>query len=489
MQQLIVVNNPNKWPLHFEGVEVISAYSYLNDIKYRDLRYVKVYNLCRSYTYQSTGYYVSLLATARGHSPVPSIATIQDMKYLSILRVISDELDDIMQHSLKQIRSDDFTFSIYFGKNVAKRYDRLASKLFQRFHVPFIRAEFKKIHDKWKMQNINAISINEIPEHHYDFIVQTAHNFLSSHFRIEKRVDTRYDIAILHNPDEKHSPSNEAALKRFVKAGKKLGLGVWLIEKDDYNDLPHYDALFIRETTNVNHHTYRFSRRALAEGLIVIDDPESIEKCANKVFLAEMLTRYKIPHPKTLIVNKKNVDKIESELGFPCILKKPDSAFSLGVFKAKDHVSLKNHSDELLKQSDLFIAQEYIKTDYDWRVTILDKQILFVCKYFMARKHWQISKTTESGKIYEGSHETLAPQNAPEKVLKTALRAANLIGDGLYGVDLKQVGSKIYVIEVNDNPNIDHGVEDLVAKDELYDKVMSVFLKRIEKAREGRKYV
>jgi glutathione synthase/RimK-type ligase-like ATP-grasp enzyme len=59
------------------------------------------------------------------------------------------------------------------------------------------------------------------------------------------------------------------------------------------------------------------------------------------------------------------------------------------------------------------------------------------------------------------------------------VRAANLIGDGLYGVDLKQVGRECYVIEVNDNPNIDAGTEDAVLKDALYREVMGVFLRRI----------
>ena len=59
-----------------------------------------------------------------------------------------------------------------------------------------------------------------------------------------------------------------------------------------------FDALFIRETTLVNHHTYRFARRAASEGLVVIDDPESILKCTNKVFLAELLSRHKMPMPQ-----------------------------------------------------------------------------------------------------------------------------------------------------------------------------------------------
>jgi len=63
--------------------------------------------------------------------------------------------------------------------------------------------------------------------------------------------------------------------------------------------------------------------------------------------------------------------------------------------------------------------------------------------------------------------------------------AIGAIGDGLYGVDLKQVGNKVFVIEVNDNPNIDAGFEDEVLQDELYLRVVEVFLKRIERRKTG----
>ena len=80
---------------------------------------------------------------------------------------------------------------------------------------------------------------------------------------------------------------------------------------------------------------------------------------------------------------------------------------------------------------------------------------------------------------------TLPVAKAPKKVVNAALKAAAAIGDGLYGVDLKQVGDKVYVIEVNDNPNIDAGFEDEVLQDELYLRVVEVFLKRIERRKTG----
>jgi glutathione synthase/RimK-type ligase-like ATP-grasp enzyme len=68
----------------------------------------------------------------------------------------------------------------------------------------------------------------------------------------------------------------------------------------------------------------------------------------------------------------------------------------------------------------------------------------------------------------------------PPVVLDMALAAARAIGDGLYGVDLKQFENQCRVIEVNDNPNIDAGIEDEILKDELYRRVMEYFLRRCE---------
>jgi glutathione synthase/RimK-type ligase-like ATP-grasp enzyme len=100
----------------------------------------------------------------------------------------------------------------------------------------------------------------------------------------------------------------------------------------------------------------------------------------------------------------------------------------------------------------------------------------------MARQHWQIIKRNQAGvKTCDGRVETIPVGEAPPGLLKAALKAANLIGDGLYGVDVKQCDRKYYIIEINDNPNIDAGFEDLVLGETLYLEIMRVFLQRIER--------
>lgn len=151
---------------------------------------------------------------------------------------------------------------------------------------------------------------------------------------------------------------------------------------------------------------------------------------------------------------------------------------------------LRTHIETMLERSDLIIAQEFISTPFDWRIGIFDRHPLFVCKYFMVDKHWQIIKRDSKGiKTDDGVHETLPVEHAPTALIRTALRSASLIGDGFYGVDIKQVGKSFYVIEVNDNPNIDAGVEDMILKDELYLRIMRVILRRIEQRKERGYYI
>ena len=213
----------------------------------------------------------------------------------------------------------------------------------------------------------------------------------------------------------------------------------------------------------------------------MIDDPQSIVRCANKVYLAELMNRYHVRAPRTMIVHEGNVDQVATTLGLPCVLKAPDSAFSKGVVRVDSSEALKTELARLLEDTELAIAQEYLPTEYDWRVGVLDGKPLFVCRYFMAPKHWQIYKHQEGGDYDVGKVETLAVDAAPRQVLRTAIKAANLIGDGLYGVDLKQSGRKLYLIEVNDNPNIDHGYEDKVLGRALYELVIQSFISRIER--------
>ena len=489
MDVLVVVNNPADWPLKSAKVELMAAREYLTGPGLVERKNLRVFNLCRSYRYQSTGYYVSLLAEARGHRPFPDLTTIQDLKSSAMLRIHSDDLDDDIQRSLSGLRSPEFVLSIYFGRNMARKYDRLCQQLFKSFQAPFLRAHFawQESEERWQLQGIRTLAASEIPAEHLPFVHERAMDFFAGHQRVSRpRHRWRYDLAILYSEDNPHKPSNARAIRHFVRAAESLDLATEIIGREDAGRLAEFDGLFIRDTTSVHHYTYRYARRAAAQGLVVVDDPSSILKCTNKVFLAELLQKHRVPVPRTVICYKEIGPEVIRELGLPCILKQPDSSFSQGVFKASSKEELKSEGERLFAKSDLLIAQAFLPTTFDWRVGIFDRQPLYVCRYHMADKHWQIVRRDgASGDTTYGRVDSIPVEHAPTGLLKVALKAANLIGDGLYGVDIKQIGDQFVVIEINDNPNIDAGYEDEILKDELYLRIMRVFLRRIEHSKTG----
>lgn len=475
--KLIVVSRLEDWPHRLAGARVVSAQQYLTDASFGAEQKARVFNLCRRYAYQSAGYYVSLLAEARGHRPQPDVLTIQDMKGPNPLRL--EQLDELIQRTLRKIPHDEFELSVYFGRTLAERDRQLGRRIFGLFPAPLLRAFFRRRDGRWRLAAVRPIPTGEVPESHWQDLVQSAELFFRSRRSAIAGLDNpRWSLALLVDPEEEEPPSDERALHKFVRAFQQRGIAVEQVTSEDYGRMMEFDALFIRATTSVHHFTFRFARRAAREGIPVIDSPESISRCANKVFLAELLARHGVPTPKTVVVHRDSVADVVPHLGLPCVLKLPDSAYSLGVKKVSTREELEAQARAMLEKSALIVAQEFAQSEFDWRVGVLDGRALWACKYHMASGHWQIIQRTGARTAY-GRVEAVALDAVPRAVVRLAVRAARLIGDGLYGVDVKVVGRRPMVIEVNDNPSLEAGYEDQVLGDRLYEAIADAFVRRL----------
>ncbi len=343
--------------------------------------------------------------------------------------------------------------------------------------------------EQWGIEALKPLTLKQLQGAQEDAFARALEQFNARVWRNpRRRRSDRYELAMLVNEEEVLPPSNKMALKRFVRAGRQLGIKVDLVGRDAYTRLGEYDGLFIRETTALDHHTYQFARKAEQEGMVVMDDPGSILRCTNKIYLAELMQANNVPVPPTAFVfsdDDAQIDSLIAELNLPMVLKIPDGSFSRGISKVATREALTEALRGYLKQSSVVLAQAFMYTDYDWRIGVLNHRPLFACQYFMSKGHWQIYHHQSSGKTASGNSRTLPVQEVPPKVLKAALKAAKLMGNGLYGVDLKQSGEEVVVIEVNDNPNIDAGVEDAWLGEDLYRQVMLEFLRRLEAKRIG----
>ncbi|MGE8175214.1 RimK family protein [Pseudomonas fluorescens] len=491
-QLVIIVERKEDWASYFPSEDIVSAQEYLEQTRGSEQgKRVQVINLCRSYKYLGHGYYCSLLAEARGHKVIPSVRTISELTRKSLYGLSLDDLDKALDKALNNHLYSDtegFTLTLYFGKTNIEPLQELARQLFEVFPCPILLVEFRR-RNGWHIEGVKSGALHKLREDQEDHFANALDNFSRKIWRLPRsRRLARYDLAILHDPQEALPPSNARALENFVRVGKGLGIDVELIERKDYARIAEYDGLLIRETTSVDNHTYRFAKKAESEGLVVMDDPASILRCTNKVYLTDLLNSHQLGMPATEILYKErpeDFERVGERLGFPLVLKIPDGCFSRGVIKVESQQALLEATAELFEHSVLLLAQEFFYTEYDWRIGVLNRKPIFACQYFMSKGHWQIYNHKAKGQDINGECRTLAVHEAPKAVVDLAVKTANLIGDGLYGVDLKQSGDKVVVIEVNDNPNIDAGIEDAYLQDDLYSLVLEEFVRRLELKRRG----
>lgn len=443
---------------------------------------IKIINLCRNYKYLSNGYYCSLLAEARDHSVIPPIKAINDLSRSFLYNIQTEDLDLAIQKALKaQDTSEGFSISVHFGKTDKEQLLEVARQIFELFPAPILHVDFEW-EKKWEIKSIRLGSLHALTDKDEDKFAGALDDYSGKIWRKRKaKKKYRYDLAILHNPSEPMPPSNQKALQNFMKAGRENDVLVELIEKKDYSRIAEFDALFIRETTALNHHTYRFAKKAESEGVEVIDDSMSILRCTNKIFMHNLLRSNNINTPKTLVISNEpgQLKEAVEEIGLPMIIKIPDGAFSKGIYKIQSMEDLKRITEDLFKKTALLLAQEYFYTDYDWRIGVLNDRPIFACKYYMTKGHWQIYNHGNKGP-QSGESETLPISKVPKHVISTAVKLSREVGRSLYGVDLKEKDKKAYVIEINDNPNIDTNVEDAIAGMDLYHNVIHEFVRRIE---------
>ena len=487
---ILVVEDRKDWSAYFPSQNLMTAREYLDGGPHLPGGRVQVINLCRNYRYLGPGYYCSLLAEARGHKVIPSVRTVNDLSRKALYRLQLESFDKALDKAMRKHHQDSerLTLTLYFGQTELPGLAELARQVFDQLPCPVLQVTLRR-REHWSIESLKPVGFHTLEGKEEDRFAAALEAFNTRIWRKPgSRRKYRYDLAMLVDRDEALPPSNPRALKKFIKAGKDLGINVEIIGRNDYTRLAEYDGLFIRETTALDHHTYQFARKAEQEGMVVIDDPASILRCTNKIYFAELMQAHKVPTPATRFLYKdseQDLDGLIEALGLPIVLKIPDGSFSRGISKAESREELDQALAGYFRQSSVVLAQEYLYTDFDWRIGILNNRPLYACQYMMSKGHWQIYHHQDGGKTDSGDFRTVPVQQVPSQVLRIAMKAARPMGDGLYGVDLKQSGDRLAVVEVNDNPNVDAGIEDKWLGDDLYRQIMLEFLRRMEARRLG----
>jgi len=219
---VIVVEKASDWSSYYPSVDVMSAMDYLREPVGSDDERTHVINLCRSYKYLGTGYYVSLLAEARGHKVMPSVRTVNDLRRRSLYGVDIDDLNQKLTHFLPAGGRDttDFGILVYFGETAYPALQDLARQVFETFPCPLLRIEFER--DRvWQVSSIKPVGLHTLDDAQEDAFAEELDRFSRKLWRKPRaRRQFRYDVAMLVDPKEQMPPSNKKALKSFVAAAR-----------------------------------------------------------------------------------------------------------------------------------------------------------------------------------------------------------------------------------------------------------------------------
>ena len=129
-------------------------------------------------------------------------------------------------------------------------------------------------------------------------------------------------LGIFVNRQTLSSSEQLTSLVKCRDVAESMGHTVEFIFPVDIKKIPKLDALFIRANTDPMNTTYVAAKMASMYGVPVIDDPRSIQICADKVNMYLHLMKKNISMPRTKFLSKKDVDAtyirgLFEELGRP----------------------------------------------------------------------------------------------------------------------------------------------------------------------------
>ena len=201
--------------------------------------------------------------------------------------------------------------------------------------------------------------------------------------------------------------------------------------------MPEFDTLWLRSETAVGHYTFEFARRAEQLKMPVIDSSRAILACSNKLYLYELMVRSGVPMPPTMVVTRRGATTWMNwcSSGLPLMVKVPDGAQGRDLAMASDELQLARLLDEGWPAPPAAGAEPDPR-----RVRLahrLSRRLAAVCLPPFPPRARQPHSPPQAP-LDMSRIEALPLNEVPERVLQTARRAVHQLGNGLFGVDLRQ---------------------------------------------------
>ncbi len=186
-------------------------------------------------------------------------------------------------------------------------------------------------------------------------------------------------------------------------------------------------------------------------GVILINGSDAIDNVKDKLYTQQVLGQSSLPVPKTLLVKHPiDIDFVESNIGYPAIIKTLSGSFGAGVFLCENRTQLQQllKMAEITKPSYNIIIQEFIKESHgkDLRVLVVNGKVVG-CMMRQSTDDDFRANITRGG---EG-----IPYQIDEDIQWLGGESARLLNLDIAGVDLLFDDEGYRICEVNSSPGFE----------------------------------
>lgn len=232
------------------------------------------------------------------------------------------------------------------------------------------------------------------------------------------------------------------ALERRGVPFSKLYAPQLTVDFSDLAALPQYDVVLERCVSQTR--GLALSRVFTALGAKVLNTPDVIETCGDKLATNAALARAGVPTPRTGVAfDTESALALAETFGYPVVLKPTVGSWGRMVSRLSDRDALEavlEHKETLGGSAHrVFYLQEFVrKPGRDIRAFVVGGEV--VAAIYRTSEHW----VTNTARGAVASNCPLYPE-----LVETAQRAAQAVGGGVLAVDLLESGRGLLVNEVN----------------------------------------
>jgi hypothetical protein len=188
---------------------------------------------------------VSLLAEARGQKVIPNAKTILDLKNPSIVKVLSRDLEEVIQQALAHKEQARVHLQHLLRAQREPEVRPARARTVQGVPVAAAAGPLREDRGgKWELRSVRPIPYNDIPEEHLNYVKRYAAEYFA-----KKRYDGAREDRSPIRPGDPGEPGGQGRASnkrrhREIPAGRRThGLRVDIIGPDDIDRIAEYDAL------------------------------------------------------------------------------------------------------------------------------------------------------------------------------------------------------------------------------------------------------